>query len=92
MQKEIPVADVTKPAGTAEFISENSETQKYKLSNGATLLYTPNTVNDIIAISIDAKGGQLIEKKAGTSKTYCICNDERYKKLFFTGTFSSSGR
>ncbi len=66
--KEIPVADVTKPAGTAEFISENSETQKYKLSNGATLLYTPNTVNDIIAISIDAKGGQLIEKKAGTSK------------------------
>lgn len=66
--KEIPVADVTKPVGTAEFISENSETQKYKLSNGATLLYTPNTVNDIIAISIDAKGGQLIEKKAGTSK------------------------
>lgn len=66
--KEIPVADVTKPAGTAEFISENSETQKYKLFNGATLLYTPNTVNDIIAISIDAKGGQLIEKKAGTSK------------------------
>ncbi len=66
--KEIPVADVTKPAGTAEFISENSETQKYKLANGATLLYTPNTVNDIIAISIDAKGGQLIEKKAGTSK------------------------
>ena len=38
------------------------------MSNGATLLYTPNTVNDIIAISIDAKGGQLIEKKAGTSK------------------------
>lgn len=66
--KEIPVADVTKPAGTAEFISENSETQKYRLSNGATLLYTPNTVNDIIAISIDAKGGQLIEKKAGISK------------------------
>lgn len=66
--KEIPVSDITKPSGSAEFISENSETQKYKLSNGATLLYTPNTVNDIIAISIDAKGGQLIEKKAGTSK------------------------
>ena len=66
--KEIPVSDITKPSGSAEFISENSETQKYKLSNGATLLYTPNTVNDIIAISIDAKGGQLIEKKSGTSK------------------------
>lgn len=66
--KEIPVSDITKPSGSAEFISENLETQKYKLSNGATLLYTPNTVNDIIAISIDAKGGQLIEKKSGTSK------------------------
>ncbi|MBD5402944.1 insulinase family protein [bacterium] len=63
--KEIPVADVNKNTGTAEFISENSQTQKYKLSNGATLLYTPNDFNDIIAMSIYIKGGQLTEKKSG---------------------------
>ncbi len=65
--KEIPVSEIIKPTGTAELISENSQTQKYKLSNGAVLLYTPNTSNDIIAISIYAKGGQLKEKKSGTA-------------------------
>lgn len=64
--KNLPVANVTKNAGTAEFVSENSQSQKYKLSNGATLLYTPNTANDIIAMSIYVKGGQLTEKKLGT--------------------------
>jgi len=66
--KNIPVANVTTAKGTAELVSENKETQKYKLSNGATLLYTPNTSNDIIAMSIFAKGGQLAEKITGTAK------------------------
>lgn len=48
-------------------MSENSQSQKYKLSDGATLLYTPNSSNDIIAISIYAKGGQLLEKTHGTA-------------------------
>lgn len=65
--KEIPVSDITQNYGTAELVSENSQTQKYKLSNGATLLYTPNTANDIIAISIYAKGGQLLDKTFGTA-------------------------
>lgn len=52
----------------ATLINENSETQKYLLSNGATLLLTPNTTNDIIAISIFAKGGEFIEKFPGTAK------------------------
>jgi len=66
--KEIPVADLTQntPA-TAELISEAGQSQKYKLSNGATLLYTPNTSNDIIAMSIYAKGGQLLNKTQGTA-------------------------
>ena len=64
--KNLPVANVSQETGTAELISENSQSQKYKLSNGATLIYTPNTVNDIIAMSIYVKGGQLIEKKSGT--------------------------
>lgn len=66
--KEIPVANTAESYGTADLISQNKETQKYKLSNGATLLYTPNKVNDIIAISIHAKGGQLLDKIPGTAK------------------------
>ena len=66
--KEVPVASLTQETpATAELVSENAQTQKYKLSDGATMLYTPNNVNDIIAISIYAKGGQLVEKKAGTA-------------------------
>lgn len=65
--KNIPVANITQNTGSAELISQNKDTQKYKLSNGAVLLYTPNTSNDIIAISINAKGGQLKDKVAGTA-------------------------
>lgn len=66
--KEVPVASLTQQApATAELVSENAQTQKYQLSDGATMLYTPNNVNDIIAISIYAKGGQLAEQKAGTA-------------------------
>ena len=66
--KDIPVANITTQTKSAELVSQTSDTQKFKLSNGATMLYTPNTTNDIIAISIYAKGGQLIEKIPGTAK------------------------
>lgn len=66
--KNIPVANIKKHDGTAQLVSENTNTQKYTLSDGATLLYTPNSTNDIIAISIAAKGGQLLDKIPGTAK------------------------
>ena len=65
--KEIPVSNVQKQ-NFATLISQTNDTQKYELSNGATLLYTPNSINDIIAISIHAKGGQLLDKIPGTAK------------------------
>lgn len=65
--KNIPISNITQNTGTAELVSENKDTQKYKLSNGAVMLYTPNTSNDIIAISIYAKGGQLLDKIPGTA-------------------------
>ena len=66
--KEVKISNI-KPIDTkAELISENSETQKYKLSNGAVLLLTPNTANDIIAINIIAKGGEFTEQIPGTGK------------------------
>lgn len=66
--KDIPVANFKKKTGSAQFVSSNDNTQKYELSNEATLLYTPNSANDIIAISITAKGGQLLDKIPGTAK------------------------
>lgn len=65
--KNIPVANKIQNSGTAELISESNGTQKYHLSDGATMLYTPNSSNDIIAISIYVKGGQLLDKIAGTA-------------------------
>ncbi len=66
--KNIPVSNLTQETtGTAELVSQNKDTQKYQLSNGAVMLYTPNTSNDIIAISIYAKGGQLLDKIPGTA-------------------------
>lgn len=65
--KNIPVANKIQNLGTAELVSESNGTQKYHLSDGATMLYTPNSSNDIIAISLYAKGGQLLDKIAGTA-------------------------
>lgn len=66
--QNIPVSIFRKKTeGSAELISQNSQTQEYKLSNGSTLLYTPNTSNDIIAISIFARGGKLVENISGVA-------------------------
>lgn len=67
--KDTPVAynHKTEYSNDAKLVSQNSQTQKYTLGNGATFLYTPNNVNDIIAISIYSKGGQLLDSLNGTS-------------------------
>ena len=65
--KEIPISNTIPNTGSAEFINSSNGTDKYKLSNGGTFLYTPNTSNDIIAINIRAKGGQFLEPIAGTA-------------------------
>ena len=65
--KNIPISNITQNSGTAQLVSENKETQKYLLSNGATMLYTQNNANDIIAINITSRGGQLLENVRGTA-------------------------
>lgn len=65
--KEVKISNVTETPAKAEFVSKNNTTQKYKLSNGATLLITPNPSNEIVAISIFAKGGNFKQEKYGTS-------------------------
>lgn len=93
--KEVPVASLTQQApATAELVSENVQTQKYKLSDGATMLYTPNNVNDIIAISIYAKGGQLAEQKAGTANltaTAMMRGTKNYTSLELSQVLEDNG-
>ena len=48
-------------------VDEDNLTKKYILDNEATLLITNNNANDIIAISIIAKGGKFLEKITGTA-------------------------
>ncbi len=93
--KDVPVASLTQQApATAELVSENAQTQKYKLSDGATMLYTPNNVNDIIAISIYAKGGQLAEQKAGTANltaTAMMRGTKNYTSLELSQVLEDNG-
>lgn len=52
---------------SAKLVKETSETKKYELDNGAVLLISPNQLNDIVAISINVKGGEFLEKTPGTA-------------------------
>ena len=50
---------------SATKISEHNGTTKYKIDNGTTLLVNQNQNNDIIAMSIIAKGGEFLENIPG---------------------------
>lgn len=52
---------------TAKLIQEIPSTKKYELDTGATLLLSPNDLNDIVAMSIYVKGGEFLEKIPGTA-------------------------
>ena len=51
----------------AKIISSNADTTKYQLENGAILVITKNTANDIIAMTMTAKGGNNLEKIPGVA-------------------------
>lgn len=61
-------SDKPKVEHSAKLIQEIPSTKKYELDNGAILLVTPNNLNDIIAMSIDIKGGEFLEKIPGTAE------------------------
>ena len=67
-KKEIPISNKSSFNNTnAKLLSSNNQTLKYELSNGSSLLFTANNFNDIIAIDINVRGGQLIESKPGVA-------------------------
>lgn len=68
-QKEESAKVQAKPvvSHSLKLVSETPSTKKYALDNGSTLLVSPNDLNDIVAISIHAKGGEFIEKVPGAA-------------------------
>ncbi len=67
--REVKVSNVTDTVTdvTPVLQSEANGTQNYKLSSGATMLFTLNPSNEIVAISINAKGGNFLETKYGVA-------------------------
>ncbi len=59
--KNEPVKDYS-----AKVISQDKDTTKYELENGAILVITKNTTNDIIALEMASRGGNNLEKIPGT--------------------------
>ena len=51
----------------AKIIDSSNTTTKYQLENGAILLITQNTANDIIAMEMASIGGNNLEKIQGTA-------------------------
>ena len=64
-EKEIKDMKIIKNT-EAKFVKEAFGIKKYTLENKATLLLNQNDANEIVAISINAKGGEFLEKIAGT--------------------------
>lgn len=52
---------------SAKIINSDKNTTKYLLENGATLLITQNTANDIIAMEMASIGGNNLEKIKGSA-------------------------
>lgn len=52
---------------SAQLISESKGLKKYKIENNSTLITNKHDNNDIVAISIIAKGGEFLENKIGES-------------------------
>ncbi len=51
----------------AKVVSKNKDTVEYELENGATLIITNNTANDIMAMEMASRGGNNLEKIPGTA-------------------------
>ena len=92
--KEVKISNTTQETKPAKLISENNKTQKYELANGATMLLTPNEINDIVAISIFTKGGQFTENIAGTATmtaSVLTKGTKKYSSAEFAQTLEDNG-
>lgn len=92
--KNDSVKTQTKMDHSTKLIKETPSTKKYELDNKATLLITPNSLNDIVAISIKIKGGEFLEKIPGTSDlmaTVMMKGTKNYSSLELAQTLEENG-
>lgn len=79
---------------SAKLIQQTKATQKYELDNGATLLLSPNDLNDIVAMSIYVKGGEFLEKIPGVSNvmsTVMMKGTKKYSSLELAQILEENG-
>lgn len=92
--KEKEISNKTVPPIDSKLVSENKTTQKYQLSNGTTILITPNTSNEIVAINIFAKGGNFLQDKYGISSltaSTMLKGTQKYSPLELAETLEDNG-
>lgn len=92
--KEKEISNITPAKVDAKLVSENKNTQKYELSNGTTILFTPNTSNEIVAINILAKGGNFLQDKFGVSNltaSTMLKGTKKYSSLELAETLEDNG-
>lgn len=79
---------------SAKLLQQIPATQKYELDNCATLLLSPNDLNDIVAMSIYVKGGEFLEKIPGTAdvmSTVMMKGTKKYSSLELAQILEENG-
>lgn len=95
-ESEKNAANCVKPKveHSAKLVQEISTTKKYALDNGATLLISPNDLNDIVAFSIYVKGGAFLEKIPGTGdvmSSVMVKGTKKYSSLELAQILEENG-
>lgn len=79
---------------SATLVKETASTKKYLLDNGATLLISQNDLNDIVAININVKGGNFLEKIPATSdivSSVMMKGTKKYSMVEFAQILDANG-
>ena len=79
---------------SAKLVQQISSTQKFEMDNGATLLLSPNDLNDIVAMSIYVKGGEFLEKTPGVAdvmSTVMMKGTKKYSSLELAQILEENG-
>jgi len=82
-EKKISNLTPKKESYTTKLISRSANVSKYELEGGATLIINKNNANDILAISINAKGGNYLEPVPSTASilaSVLLQGSEKYSR------------
>lgn len=79
---------------SAVVVKKDKAITQYKLPNGINLVINHNHLNDIVAMKIDAKGGNFVEKKHGTGSVAAAAmmkGTKKYSALDLSQTMEQNG-